>query len=116
MVWCLQQARSRYSLILLALFGILESVSESLDLEQGQGSIDCPHTLTVHWNSISARPPYVENSTGDFDGLLPSNVFGFFMLFHAIHLKSFVFSFLIYVRMFCLLKALFRAPFNVFII
>ena len=87
MVWCLRQARSRYSLILLALFGILESVSESLDLEQGQGSIDCPHTLTVHWNSISARPPYVENSTGDFDGLLPSNVFGFFMLFHAIHLK-----------------------------
>ena len=81
MVWCLRQARSHYSLILFALFGILESVSESSDREQGQGSIDCRHTLTVHWNNIPARPPYVENSTGDFDGLLPSNVFGYFMLF-----------------------------------
>lgn len=72
MVWCLWQARSRYSLILLALFGILETASESPDHEQGLGSIDCPHSLTVNWNNITARPPYVVNSTGDFDGLLPT--------------------------------------------
>lgn len=81
MAWCLRQARSLYSLILLALFGILESTSETTDREQGMGFIDCPHSLTVHWNKILARPPYVENLTSDFDGLFPSNVSGIFHVF-----------------------------------
>ena len=81
MAWCLRQAHSLYSVILLALFGILESSSETTDpRQQGLGDIDCPHSLTVHWNKILARPPYVKNCTSDFDGLFPSNLFG---IFHA---------------------------------
>ena len=100
MVWCLWQARSRYSLILLALFGILETASESPDHEQGLGSIDCPHSLTVNWNNITARPPYVVNSTGDFDGLLPSNVFGIFFPVTFLSILSVLF-FLFCLRIVC---------------
>jgi len=94
MDWCSRQARSLYNLILLALFGILESTSELPDREQALGSVDCPPSLTVHWNKILARPPYVENSTGDFDGLFPSNVFG---IFHAFLISdTFLLSFLFF--------------------
>ena len=115
MVWCLWQARSRYSLILLALFGILETASESPELEQGLGSIDCPHSLTVHWNNIPARPPYVENSTSGFDGLLPSNVFGIVHAFPVTFLtvlSVLSFTFFVY-ELF--VERLFRAPFNIYI-
>ena len=107
MVWCLWQARSRYSLILLALFGILETASESPDREQGLGSIDCPHSLTVHWNNTPARPPYVENSTGDFDGLLPSNVFGIFYAFPVRFLSILSVLFFLFLFTNCLLKGCF---------
>lgn len=109
MVWCLWQARKRYILILLALFGILVTASEAPDRQEGMGSIDCPHSLTVQWNNIPARPPYVENSTGVFDGLLPSNVFGIFHAFPVTFLSilNFFFS-LLFTN--CCLKGLFRAP------
>ena len=107
MAWCVRQARSLYSLFMFALFGVLKSTSETTDRVQGLGSIDCPYSLTVHWNKILARPPYVENSTSDFDGLFPSNVF---LIFHAfsitaifIYLKLFGFFFLAYECLFKLL-------------
>lgn len=84
MAWCVRQAHSLYSLIMFALFGVLKSTSETTNRE-GLGSIDCPYSLTVHWNKILARPPYVENSTSDFDGLFPSNVF---VIFHAFSITA----------------------------
>ena len=83
MAWCLRLTRTLHTLILLALFGILESTSQTPKRElEGMGSIDCPHSFTVHWNKILARPPYVHgNITSDFDGLFPSNVFEAFHAF-----------------------------------
>ena len=117
MTWCLRQARSLYCLILLALFGILDSTSETTDREQGLGAIDCPRSLTVHWNKNLARPPYVENCSGDFDGLFPSNVF---WIFHAFPITApfslSTLSFFSSLFMNVYLKGLFGVTFNVFTI
>lgn len=105
MAWCTTSATSSYSLVVfLVLVGlILGSTSEPIEpqREPWLGSLDCPPSLTVQWNEILVRPPYVvkviqyptddfdsmkqnstddfdstkQNSTYDFDGLFPSNVF-----------------------------------------
>lgn len=78
MARCTRVVSPFYSLALLVLFGITQSTfAELTDREPGFGSIDCPQFLTVQWNKILERPPYVDakqNSSNEFDGLFPSNV------------------------------------------
>lgn len=102
MAWCSGATRPLYSLALSVLFGVLLSASEASDREEGFGTIDCPHSLTVQWNKILERPPYVEakqNSTNEFDGLFPSNAFEIYELQYSIVVITFsiFLFFLVYV-------------------
>lgn len=61
----------------LGLLGFSPSTSEPTEREEWFGSIDCPEMLSVRWNELLSRPPYVErkgNSTGMFGGLFPGKV------------------------------------------
>ena len=69
-----------YILTVAACFGLLgfsPGTSEPAEREKLFGSIDCPKMLSVRWNELLSRPPYVErkgNSTGVFVGLFPGKL------------------------------------------
>lgn len=61
---------------LLGLFGFSPNTSEPAEREETFGSIDCPEKLSLRWNELLSRPPYVEresNSTEVF-GLFPGKM------------------------------------------
>ncbi|KAJ7373768.1 hypothetical protein OS493_011377 [Desmophyllum pertusum] len=103
MAWCTTSATSSYSLVVfLVLVGlILGSTSEPIEpqREPWLGSLDCPPSLTVQWNEILVRPPYVvkviqyptddfdstkQNSTDDFDSTKQNSTYDFDGLFPTI--------------------------------
>lgn len=80
---------SVYSLPILTLLAsvlILRSDAEpNTKNVEGMGSMDCAPSLSVYWNEILARLPYVEtnvtNNSYSDEGLLTSNVPCFLLIF-----------------------------------